>query len=163
MTPRKHSPRPPAPAALLAPPRWAKVERIRLIRREIRETLSPGAIELLFAHGELVVEGSGAVACEAGTDRVYATIMLSIDLSHCASRVREPVDAATTFRLVELMRECVSVRLGLTELARPHLARLAELAADAIDLAVEPTIRSEGMLLLVDGDAVAWPRNPVRR
>lgn len=148
---------------MLVPPRWAKVDGIRLIRREIRETLSPGAIELLFAHSELVVEGSAAVACEAGTLRVYATIMLSVDLSRCSARVREPVDAATTLRLVELMRDCASVRLRLTELARPHLAKLAGLPADSIELELEPAIRCEGMLLLVDGDAVAWPRNPASR
>jgi hypothetical protein len=148
----------PQHAGLVAP-RWAKVERIALIHREVRERLSPGAIDLLFAHGELVVEGGEAIALEAGNGRIYATVMMTIDLARCARRVREPIDTATAERLTELMREHEAVRARLTELARPHLARLARLPVDAIELSVDTSIRSEAMALLVDGDAVAWPRN----
>ena len=120
--------------------------------------MSPGAVDLLFAHGDLVVEGSEAVAAESGNGRIYATVMLTIELLDCATRVREPADTATAERLVELMRECASVRLKLTELARPHLARLARLPEDALELAIEPSIRHDRTQLLIDGDAVAWPR-----
>lgn len=151
------------PAGDLIPPRWAKVDRIRLIHREIRESLSPGAIDLLFAHGELVVEGSPAVAADSGTGRVYATVMMTIELERCAERMREPADAATAERLAELMREHESVRVKLAELARPHLARLAGLAEDALELVIEPSVRSDRMLLLIDGDAMAWPRTHRQR
>lgn len=145
-------------AELVAPP-WAKVDRIALIHREIHESLSPGAIELLFAHGELVVEGSEAVAVERGSGLVYATIMMTIDLTRCASRVREPVDIATVDRLVELMHDHGSVRSKLIALARPDLARLARCTPDEVDLSVDITVRGEAMALLVDGDVVAWARN----
>src|SRR5690606_24113851 len=35
---------------------WARVERVNLIRREVRESLSPNALEILFSRAELVVE-----------------------------------------------------------------------------------------------------------
>lgn len=162
----KTTPKVPGPnelAGRLLAPRWARVERIRLIHREIRESLSPGAIDLLFAHGELVVEGSPAVAAESGSGRIYATVMLTIELARCAERVREPVDAATAERLAELMRVSPSVQVKLAELARPHLARLASAPPDTLELAVEPTVRSDRMQLLIDGDAVAWPRKRRQR
>lgn len=142
----------------LAAPRWAKVDRIRLIHREVRERLSPGAIDLLFSHGELVVEGSEAVAALSGTDRVYATVMLTIELARCAEQIREPIDTATAERLGELMREHPAVPHKLTALARPHLARLAKLPAEQLEITVQTTMRSDAMQLLIDGDAVAWPR-----
>jgi hypothetical protein len=149
----------PGPVRGLVAPRWAKVDRIGLIHREIRESLSPGAIDLLFAHGELVIEGSEAVALESGTGRVYATVMMTIELTRCAQRVREPVDTATAERLAELMREHDAVRSRLIALARPHLARLAKLPADRLEVTVDTSVRSRALALLIDGDAVAWPRN----
>lgn len=120
--------------------------------------LGPGAIDLLFAHGELVVEGGEAIAADTGTGRVYATVMLTIDLARCAEQVREPADAATAERLVELLRDADAVRSKLAELARPRLAELAGLAPAAIELSIEPAVRSEHVMVLIDGDAVAWPR-----
>jgi hypothetical protein len=145
-----------AHARALIEPRWAKVERIRLIRREVRESLGLGAIDLLLAHGDLVVEGGEAIASDCG--RVYATLMVTIDLSRCAERVREPADVATAERLVELLRDAASLRVKLAELARPHLAALAGLAPEAIELSIQPSVRSDRVALLIDGDAVAWAR-----
>jgi hypothetical protein len=150
----------PPTARGLARPRWARVHRIRLIRREIRESLSAGALDLLLSHAELVVEG----ASEIGTarrpigERVYVTLMLTIDLSRCAEGFREPADAATAERIAELMRETPTVRTRLLALARPRLAELAGLDEDALEIALEPQVRAEGVRVLVDGDAVAWPR-----
>ena len=46
-------------AGLLPEPGWASVQKVQLIRREIRETLSPSALEVLWRHGEHVIEGGG--------------------------------------------------------------------------------------------------------
>jgi hypothetical protein len=88
------------------------VHRIRLIRREIKESLSAGALDLLLEHAELVVEGSGEIGSPAaeGHARVYATVMLTIDLSRSAAGFREPAEAATAERDAELMRETTAVR-----------------------------------------------------
>jgi hypothetical protein len=89
--------------------------------------------------------------------------MLTIDLSQCAERVREPADAATVERLAELLREGDAVRVKLAELARPRLADLVGLHPDAIELSIEPSVRSEHVTVLIDGDAMAWPRAKRRR
>ncbi len=145
------------------PPRWARVHRIRLIRREIRESLSAGALDLLLEHAELVVEGSGELGSAPGVaaglrDRLYATVMLTIDLTRCAHGFREPADAATAERVAELMRETTTVRTRLLALARGRLAQLAGVDEDALEISLEPQVRADGVRVLVDGDAVAWPR-----
>jgi hypothetical protein len=136
------------------------VHRIRLIRREVRESLSAGALDLLLAHAELVVEGSGEIGSPAPDrrDRVYATVMLTIDLTRCADDFREPADAATAERVAELMRETTTVRSRLLALARPRLAELAGIPEESLEISLEPQVRAEGVRVLVDGDAVAWPR-----
>jgi hypothetical protein len=158
---------PPPSGHALARPGWARVHRIRLIRREFRESLSAGALDLLLAHAELVVEGSGEIDCRdprggnAPThlgERVYVTLMLTIDLSRCADGFREPADAATAERVAELMRETPTLRTRLLALARPRLAELAGIGEDALEIALEPQVRADGVRVLVDGDAVAWPR-----
>jgi hypothetical protein len=143
------------------PPRWARVDRIPLIRREVRESLSPGALDLLLAEADIVVEGSGEIeprAMPASADRVFATVMLTIDLARVADRVREPADAATAERIAELMRVEPLVRDRLVDRARPRLAALLGLAESAVEISIEPHVRADGVQVLVDGDAVAWPR-----
>lgn len=146
------------------------MQRIRLIRREVRESLSSGALDLLLAQAELVVEGSGEIAAPSSSapgsarargpeaDRVYATVMWTIDLARVADRFREPADAATAERVAELMRAEPTLRPRLVALARPKLAALAGVAEDALEITVEPHVRADGVLVLVDGDAVAWER-----
>ncbi|MBX7083703.1 MAG: hypothetical protein K1X88_31125 [Nannocystaceae bacterium] len=146
------------------PPRWAKVARPRLIRREVRESLSPGALDLLLAHAEVVIEGDQALGRRNdGAPQVFATVMVTIDLPRCAERFREPADAETVLRVVELLRESASLRLRLVELARPRLAALAGVAPDTLEISLEPQLRADGVRLLIDGDAVGWPRAARRR
>lgn len=154
----------------LVPPRWARVQRIRLIRREVRESLSAGALDLLLADAELVVEGSGELSSRARSEptrspseRVFATVMLTIDLARVADRFREPADAATAERVAELMRVEPKVRDRLVALARPRLAALVGVDEEAVDISIEPHVRADGVHVLVDGDAVAWPRARANR
>lgn len=138
------------------------MQKIRLIRREVRESLSSGALDLLLADAELVVEGSSEIEARPQTerraDRVFATVMLTIDLGRVADRFREPADAATAERVAELMRVEPLVRDRLISRARPQLAALVGLAEHAVEISIEPHVRADGVHVLVDGDAVAWPR-----
>jgi hypothetical protein len=153
------------------PPRWARVQRIRLIRREVRESLSAGALDLLLADAELVVEGSSELSSRSRSEpasrspgeRIFATVMLTIDLARVADRFREPADAATAERVAELMRVEPKVRDRLVALARPRLAQLVGVAQEAVDISIEPHVRADGVHVLVDGDAVAWPRARANR
>lgn len=136
---------------------WARVDRVQLIRREVREVLAPSALEVLLAHAERVVEGGdevGAPAPRAGTRRVYATLMVTIDLRRCARFFREPADAATAERVAELMESSPDLERKLVRLVRAELARLAGAEPDAIEITLERTIRAEGSILYIDGDAM---------
>lgn len=142
----------------LLAPGWARVERLPLVRREVRESLSAGAIDVLFAEAEHVVEGSPELgddgAPDDGRGRVYATIMVTLDLSRSARVFREPPDAGTAQRLTELMADDTRVRDRLERLARPELARLAGVGAAHLEVAIEAHVRSEGATVLIDVDAM---------
>ncbi len=121
--------------------------------------LSPGALEVLFDHAEIVVEGGEEVGTrQPGQPRVFGTVMVSIDLASCASHVREPVDAATARRVAELMEGEPRVRQRLQGLAARELARVAGVDPEALvasQVAVEIAVRVEGTVLLIDVDAMA--------
>jgi hypothetical protein len=141
---------------------------VQLIRREIREFLGQSALEVLFSVAEHVVEGSAELsAADAGSPgrgarapRVYATVMVTIDLRACSAYFREPADDATAERVAELMQGCARVGEQLAELARPKLAELAGLAADRLEVTLQHQVRADGTRILIDGDAMGrwdWP------
>jgi hypothetical protein len=176
---RNHSNAPPekdaaALARTLLGPMWPRVRRIPLIRREVRETLSDNALELLFGSAELLVEGERDLDGARGShdrDRAYATVMVTLDLTHCASLLREPADEATAERVAELMQ--------LIELARPKLAELVEpffgepfftspppswdphgdARGRALRIELLPVVRVVGARILIDGDVVVSLRS----
>ncbi len=139
---------------LLPEARWARVQKVQLIRREIRETLSPSALEVLWRHGEHVVEGGGEVGGKGPGRRFYATVMVTFDLKRCAAYFREPADVATAERLAELLIGSPRVQKKLVELARPELARLAQVPGDRLRIELDHHARAEGTQVLIDGDAM---------
>ena len=144
------------PSLPLAAAPLAKVRRVQLIRREIRETLSPSALEVLFDHAELVVEGGEELGGRrAGDRRVFATVMITLDLARCAGQVCEPADEATARRVAELMQVDPRVHERLRSLAARELARLGGAEPEEIAVAVETSLRAEGTAVLIDVDAMA--------
>lgn len=144
------------PREELGDPPWVRVREVQLIRREIRETLSPGAVQVLFDHAELVVEGGEELGGRRASDRrMFATVMVTIDLRRCAAHFREPADEATARRVAELMELDSQVRQELCSLAARELARLSGCEPDALAVSVETAIRVEGTAVLVDVDAMA--------
>ncbi|MBA3549009.1 MAG: hypothetical protein H0T76_21205 [Nannocystis sp.] len=152
-------------SGLLPEPRWASVQKVQLIRREIRETLSPSALEVLWRHGEHVIEGGkelGHVDLAAGTQRgggsagrrFYATVMVTFDLRRCAAYFREPADVATAERLAELLIGSPRVKTKLIALARAELARLAQVPDAQLHIEMDHHARAEGTQVLIDGDAM---------
>lgn len=132
------------------------MQRVQLIRREVREALSPGAIEVLFERAELVVEGAEELGGRRAEDRrFFATVMITIDLERCTSCFREPADEATAHRVVELMEVDPRVRERLHVVAGREVAQLAGVEPAELALAVEIGFRSEGAAVLLDVDVVA--------
>jgi len=123
---------------------------VNLIRREVRESLSPNALEILFSRAELVVESGDDPSGEV----VYATVMATFDLARCADLVREPADAATALRLSELLMNDRRVARRLVALARPYLCEAAEQSVPASAVAMDFKVRVEDERVLIDGDAM---------
>ena len=145
-------------------PTWARVHRIPLIKREIRESLAENALEILFSAAEVLVEGDRDLDRRfAVANRAYATVMATLELDSCAALLREPADAATAERVAELMRGNPSVRRRMIELARPELAKL--LGAEPSELRIEllPVVRHDDARVLIDGDAVVSLRGAKAR
>jgi hypothetical protein len=162
LSPRKRQTAPARRGPLLEP-RWARVTRVQLIRREIREFLGQSALEVLFSAAEHVVEGSAELSADpspARAPRVYATVMVTIDLRACSAYFREPADDATAERVAELMQGCERVAEHLAALARPKLAELAGRPAERLEVTLQHQVSAEGTRILIDGDAMArwdWP------
>ncbi|MCB9751884.1 MAG: hypothetical protein H6713_18070 [Myxococcales bacterium] len=128
---------------------WLRVERLALVRREIRESLSASALELLWSRAETVVEGSAELRRHPGrraTDRdperyygrFYATIMVTVDLARCRELLRDPVDAASALRVAELLERRGDLRARLLRLVLGELASLCGARPEQLRLA-EPT------------------------
>lgn len=143
-------------AELLPEGPWARVRQVQLIRREIREVLSPSAIEVLWHHGEKVIEAGRELSHGRGTAgrRFYATVMVTFDLRRSAGNFREPADVATAERLAELMLGSPRVQKKLVALARPELARLAQMPEACLCIEMDFHVRAEGTRILLDGDAM---------
>jgi hypothetical protein len=133
------------------------VSRVQLIRREIREFLGQSALEVLLSAADHVVEGSAELAepgrAQPVVGRVYATVMVTIDLRACSAYFREPADDATAQRVAELMQECERVATRIAALARPKLAELAGVSAEQLDVSLAHQVRADGTRILIDGDA----------
>ncbi len=151
-------PEPPPLAKLLPEPPWARVHKVQLIRREIREVLSPSALEVLWRHGEHVLEGGREVGRRGQEQRYFATVMVTFDLRRCATYVREAADVATAERLAELLIGSPRVRNKLIALARPELARLAGLPERSLHIEMDYHARAEGTQVFIDGDAMLSPQ-----
>jgi hypothetical protein len=135
---------------------WARVRQVQLIRREIREVLSPSALEVLWRHGDHVIEGGQELSRGRGAaaQRFYATVMVTFDLRRGAGSFREPADVATAERLAELMLGNPRVQKKLVALARPELARLAQMPEACLYIEMDFHVRAEGTCVLLDGDAM---------
>ncbi len=120
--------------------------------------LSPGAIEVLLEHADLVVEGGEELGGRRAADRrFYATVMVTLELARCASFFRERADEATARRVAELMDLDAHAHQRLRTLAARELAQLADVEPDALAFTFEAAFRVDGTAVLVDIDVVATP------
>ena len=79
----------------------ARVQRIALFEREVRERLSRAALDLVFERAEVMSEGQRS--SRAGQPVYFGSTMLTIDLEALAPQLREPCDAGTARRLATLL------------------------------------------------------------
>lgn len=126
----------------------AQARRVALFAREIRESLSQAALDIIFARVEVLSEGR-----TSGSD-FFATVMLTADLA-TAGELRDVVDAATARRVAELLLgDDRARRLALVR-ARAEAERLcgAKLAKAQADVRV----RAAGTRVHLDVDLQGQP------
>jgi len=132
----------------------AAVRRISLFRREIRESVSPAAMEVLFASASRISEG------QVGQDgRYYGSTVLTIDLEQLAPHVSDPSSVSTATRLARVLEAEPEVqqqagRMALEEAARIAGARLRRAEVDV-------RVRFEGTRVFIDIDVEAAAPMPV--
>jgi hypothetical protein len=118
----------------------ARVRRIALIEREIRERLGEAAVDLLLASASILVEGlvkglaegQRGTAARAGRQTYFGTVMLTIDLNLLGPQLRgaeDPVAAAR--RAADLMARDLRIdrrlrKLAIAEAERKVGSRLRE-------------------------------------
>ncbi len=147
-----------SPEALLRRPRWTRVRKVALIRREVREYLTASTVEVLLSEGDTVVEGGAEVVRDGASSRVFATLMITADLTALAGRFRDRPDAATALRVAELLEGHPDLEPKLVARVRSRLPELAghEDAAEWT-ITVDPQVRADGSSIMIDADVVAVP------
>lgn len=131
----------------------AAVRRIALFRREIRESISPVAIEVLLASATRISEGQ-----VAADGRYYGSTMLTIDLERVRDRVCDVCDVATAARLAQLLRQEPTVQQRTGRLALEEARRISGRALRRAEADIR--VRSEGARVFIDVDVEAEPARP---
>ena len=106
------------------------MQRVQLIRREVREALSPGAVEVLFEHAELMVEGAEELA-----------ELASLAIVHAES----PEDCFSRMVTMMLM---TGIRLSNAELQKQ--------VARAVDMIVHVELYNDGVRRIANITDVVW-------
>jgi len=129
----------------------ARVERISLFEREVRERLSRAALDLVFAAAKVMSEGQRSA--RPGKDAFFGSTMLTIDLAAVAGSVRDACDARSAERLAALLAEDASALDRVKAIAEREVQRLT--AARPNGLTVEISVRAQGATVFVDADVEA--------
>jgi hypothetical protein len=129
----------------------ARVQRIALFEREVRERLSRSALDVLFACAEVMSEGQRQP--RAGKEAFFGSTMFTIDLGALSPTVRDACDAATAQRLAALVATDVGVAARVKALAAAEAARLA--GARPRSVSTEIKVRARGAKVFIDVDVEA--------
>jgi len=152
MTERKRSDTSAVEAAPLpARKPMARVTRIALFEREVRERLSLAALDLLLSRAEVISEGQRSV--RGGRDAYFGSTMLTFDLPAMSVVLRDACDAGTARRLAELLEADARVAERIQELAAREAARVAGAAPARVSTHV--AMRAQGAKVFVDVDVEA--------
>ncbi len=134
------------------------MRKVALIRREVREYLPASTVELLLSEGETVLEGGVEVRSASSSGRVFASMMITVELSDLADRFRDRADAATAARVAELLDGHPDLARRLSARVRPRLPELAGRPdVPGWEISVEAQVRVDGTAVLIDADIVAAP------
>jgi hypothetical protein len=152
MTERKSPPpSPTADPALAARRPMARATRIALIEREVRERLSPAALELCLSRADVISEGQRSK--RGGRDAYFGSTMMTIDLPALELVLRDACDAGTARRLAELLEADATAAARITDLAAGEAARIA--GATPTEVSTHVSIRAQAAKVFIDIDVEA--------
>jgi hypothetical protein len=138
-------------ATLLRP--LARVQRIALFEREVRERLSRAALDLVFERAEVMSEGQRST--RAGQPVYFGSTMLTVDLEALAPQLRESCDAGTARRLATLLANDAAAAARVKSVAGQEAVRIAGGRLKAI--ATEVKVRAKGARVFIDVDVEGTP------
>jgi len=130
----------------------ARVQRIALFEREVREHLSRAALDLVFERAEVISEGQQST--RAGKPVYFGSTMLTIDLEGLAPQLREACDAGTARRLATLLAKDAAVAARVKSVARREAARIA---GKRLEVAAEMKVHARGVRVFIDVDVEGTP------
>ena len=127
----------------------ARVTRVTLFEREVRERLSNAALELLLGRAQVLAEGSRSSSPTA-RKAFFGSIMITMDLATLEGDVRDALTPETAARVAERMQSDARVARWLRKLAENEASKLAgtPIRVHSADVRV----RAEGAKVLVDID-----------
>jgi len=131
----------------------ARVQRIALFEREVREHLSRAALDLVFERAEVISEGQESA--RAGQPVYFGSTMLTIDLEALAPQLRESCDAGTARRLATLLSKDAAVAARVKGVAGREAARIA--GGRLKSIATEVKVSARGARVFIDVDVEGTP------
>ncbi len=130
----------------------ARVTRIPLIFREIRERVNPAALEILLAGARRLSEGQVSDLPD-GSVRYFGSTMLTLDLAQPGAYLRPGLDARDALTLAKAIRRDPELTGIVRRLAVREAERLAGTALHQVE--VEIRVATRGTLVLLDLDVEA--------
>src|SRR3954469_20443905 len=131
----------------------ARVQRIALFEREVRQRLSRAARDLVFERAEVISEGQKST--RAGQPVYFGSTMLTIDLEALAPQLRESCDAGTARHLATLLAGDSAVASRVKSVAKREAARIAGGRLQSV--ATEVKVSARGARVFIDVDVEGTP------
>jgi hypothetical protein len=129
----------------------ARVERISLFEREVKERLSRAALDVLFATAGVMSEGQRAA--RGGRESFFGSTMLTIELDAAALALRDAADARAAQRLAALLARDAGAQARIKRLAAEECERLSSARPRSLNADIK--VRARGTTVYVDVDVEA--------
>jgi hypothetical protein len=129
----------------------ARVERISLFEREVKERLSRAALDVLFAAAGVMSEGQRAA--RGGRESFFGSTMLTIELERVATALRDAADARAAQRLAALLARDAGAQARIKRLAAEECERLSSARPRSLNTDIK--VRARGTTVYVDVDVEA--------
>jgi hypothetical protein len=129
----------------------ARVERISLFEREVKERLSRAALDVLFAAAGVMSEGQRSA--RGKRESFFGSTMLTIELETVAAALRDAADARAAQRLAALLARDAGAQARIKRMAAEECERLSSARPRSLNTDIK--VRARGTTVYVDVDVEA--------